>query len=77
MPKFVENFSKIFLEASNISNIFTSLKKISCKIFAMSKTQRIFITKHYLHSSYWTKMSDTFTFNRIELVTMSEQTMEF
>ncbi len=42
----------------------TSPKKISCKIFAMSKIQHIFIIEHYLHSHYWTKMSDTFTFNR-------------
>ncbi len=46
----------------------TSLKKISCKIFAMLwKTQRIIIIEHYLYSHYWTKMSDTFTFNRTEL----------
>ncbi len=31
-----------------------SPKKISCKIFAMlSKTQHIFITKHYLHAHYY------------------------
>ncbi len=47
----------------------TSPKKISYKIIAMlSKTQRIFIIEHYLHLHYWTKMSDTFTFNRTELV---------
>ncbi len=47
----------------------TSPKKISCKIFAMlSKTQCIFIIEHYLHSHYWMMMSDTFTFNRMELV---------
>ncbi len=57
----------------------TSPKKISCKFFTMfSKTQRIFITEHYLHSNYRTKMSDTFTFNRTEFVPigMSEQIME-
>ncbi len=56
-PVFYHNFS------------ITSPKKISRKIFAMlSKTQHIFIFEHYLHSHYWTKMSDTFTFNRTELM---------
>ncbi len=45
----------------------TSLTKISC-IFGMLKMQRIFIIELYLHSHYWTKMSNTFTFNRTELV---------
>ncbi len=45
----------------------TSPKKVPCKILAMLKTHCIFIIEHYLHSHYWTKMSDTFTFNRTEL----------
>ncbi len=57
MLRFYHNFS------------ITCPKKISCKIFAMlTKMQCIFIILHYLDSHYWTKMSHTFTFNRMELV---------
>ncbi len=62
MPGFYPNFS------------ITGPKKISWQIFAMlSKTQPIFIIEHYLQSHYWTKMSDTFTFNRMEVVPIHQK----
>ncbi len=57
----------------------TSPKEISCKFFTvLSKTQRILIIEHYLHSNYETKMSNTFTFNRTEFVPICQnKTVEF
>ncbi len=51
----------------------TGPKKFSRNIFVMLKTQHIFILEHYLHLHYWTKMSDTFTFNKMEPVPICQK----